>query len=189
MNLNPNSSLGLIFVTLLIKLGAVSLLAAFIARFGIFRRLLMVEQRTPRQKLQLAAFLGVPFMLGVLARLLAQYRGVDLSLEVTVLAGLLGGTIVGLVGGMVVSLPALLIPLAMAHGKSEFVAVFLGVFFAATPRTARVGFPDKEEISEISPPLVLNPPPSLQPRLTHPPTDLARALFPLLCHPATHPRL
>jgi two-component system LytT family sensor kinase len=179
MNLKPNSSLGLIFVTLLIKLGAVSLLAAFIARFGIFRRLLMVEQRTPRQKLQLAAFLGVPFMLGVLARLLAQYRGVDLSLEVTVLAGLLGGTIVGLVVGMMVSLPALLIPLAMAHGKSEFVAVLLGVLYATTAGTARYVCPDKEEIWKFSPFIDLSLYRSIKQRFKHPAMDW-QVLFSLI---------
>ena len=87
---------GLILVTLLIKLGFIASLASIVARFGRFRRLLFVEQRGPRQKLVFAAFLGVPFMLGTLARLLAGYKGADLNLEITVVAGLLGGTIVGL---------------------------------------------------------------------------------------------
>jgi two-component system LytT family sensor kinase len=98
-----------ILVRLLIKLGVIASLASIIARFGGFRRLLFVEQRSPRQKLLFATFLGVPFMLGVLARLLAHYESADLSLEVTVLAGLLGGTIVGLVVGVMVSVPAVLI--------------------------------------------------------------------------------
>ena len=58
-------------VDLLIKLAVMALLAGFIARFGMFRRLLLIEQRGPREKIQFAAFLGLPFMLGVLARLLA----------------------------------------------------------------------------------------------------------------------
>src|SRR5690242_9762645 len=108
--MNPNSTPALIFVTLLIKLGGVALLAGFIARFSRFRRLLMEERRSPRQKLQLAAFLGVPFALGVLTRVVAGYQGADLSLEATVLSGLVGGTIVGLGVGIMVSLPAWLIP-------------------------------------------------------------------------------
>src|SRR5579885_2675252 len=99
----------LILLTLLIKLGVIASLASIIARFGSFKRLIFVEQRTPRQKLEFALFLGMPFMLGVLTRLLARYQGADLSLEITVLGGLLGGTIVGLVVGMMVSLPAVLI--------------------------------------------------------------------------------
>ena len=46
----------------------------------------------------------------------AGYQGADASLEITVLAGLLGGTIVGLTVGLMVSLPALLIP---PHERSE----------------------------------------------------------------------
>src|SRR5436309_447991 len=122
MNEAANSSPAIIFVTLLIKVGVMALLAGFIARFGLFRELRMIEKRTPRQKLQFAAFLGIPFMLGVMARL-AGYRGADLSLEVTVLAGLLGGTIVGLAVGMMVSLPAWLI----GH---EFVAFLMAVLYA-----------------------------------------------------------
>lgn len=173
MNLNPNSSLGLILVTLLIKLGVVALLAGFIARFGIFRRLIMVEQRTPKQKLQLAAFLGVPFTLGVLTRLLAHYQGGDLSLEVTVLAGLLGGTIVGLVVGMMVSLPALLI------GK-EFLAFLLAVLYATMAGTARYVCPDKEEIWKFSPFIDLSLYRSIKQRFKHPAMDW-QVLFSLMC--------
>jgi two-component system, LytTR family, sensor kinase len=179
MNPNPNSSLGLIFVTLLIKLGVVAMLAGFIARFGVFRRLLMTEQRGPKQKLQLAAFLGVPFMLGVLARLVAHYPGADLSLEVTALAGLLGGTIVGLVVGMMVSLPALLIPLATVHGKSEFVAVLLAVLYATTAGTARYVCPDKEEIWKFSPFIDLSLYRSIKQRFKHPAMDW-QVLFSLI---------
>jgi len=173
VNLNPNSSLGLIFVTLLIKLGAVSVLAGFIARFGIFRRLLLIEQRTPKQKLQFAVFLGVPFMLGVLTRLLAHYQSADLDLEVTVLGGLLGGTIVGLVVGMMVSLPALLI-------KGEFLAVPLAVLFATAAGSARYVCPDKEEIWKFSPFIDLSLYRSIKQRFKHPAMDW-QVLFSLLC--------
>ena len=103
-------------VDLLIKLAVMALLAGFIARFSMFRRLLMIEQRGPREKIQFAAFLGLPFMVGVLARLSAQsqYPTTDLSLEVTVLAGLLGGTIVGLAVALIVNLPILLVALWVA---------------------------------------------------------------------------
>jgi two-component system, LytTR family, sensor kinase len=171
MSPTANSSLGILFVTLLIKLAVMALMAGFIARFGAFRRLIMVEQRTPGQKLQFAAFLGVPFMMGVLARLLAHYPGTDLSLEVTALAGLLGGTIVGLVVGMMVSLPALLIPLATVHGKSEFVAFLLAVLYATSAGTARYVCPDKEEIWKFSPFIDLSLYRSIKQRFKHPAMD------------------
>ena len=107
------NKLSLILVTLLIKLGVIASLASIIARFGHFRRLIFLEERNPKQKLLFAALLGVPFMLGVLARLLTHgyagtqltsgYPGADLSLEGTVLAGLLGGTIVGLATVLIAS--------------------------------------------------------------------------------------
>ena len=49
-------------VDLLVKLALMALLAGFIARFGMFRRLLLVEKRSPWEKIQFAAFLGLPFI-------------------------------------------------------------------------------------------------------------------------------
>jgi two-component system LytT family sensor kinase len=160
-------------VTLLIKLAVTALLAGFIARFGGFRRLLLIEQRTPRQKLLLAAFLGVPFMLGVLARLLARYQGADLNLEVTVVAGLLGGTIVGLVVGMMVSLPAVL----MGH---EILAAPMAVLYAVVAGSARWVCPNKEEVWKFSPFIDLSLYRSIKQRFKHPALDW-QVLFSLIC--------
>lgn len=134
----------LILLTLLIKLGVIASLASIIARFGVFKRLLFVEQRTSRQKVQFALFLGVPFTLGVLTRVLAKYQGADLSLEVTVLAGLLGGTVAGLMTGFMTSLPAALI----GH---EFLAMPMAALYALVAGSARWLCPDKEGIWEFSP--------------------------------------
>jgi two-component system, LytTR family, sensor kinase len=177
MSPKAGSSTAFIFVTLLIKLGAIALLAGFIARFGQFRRLLFIEQRSPRQKLLFAAFLGVPFMLAVLARLLgrsqgAGYQGADLSLEVTVLAGLLGGTIVGLVVGMMVSLPAVL-----GH---EILAAPMAVLYAVVAGTVRWLCPDKEEVWKFSPFIDLSLYRSIRQRFKHPALDW-QLLFSLVC--------
>ncbi len=175
MNLTPDSAFGPIFATMLIKLGVAALLAGFIARFGIFRRLIVIEQRSPKQKLQLAVFLGVPFTLGVLTRLIAHYQGGDLSLEVTVLAGLLGGTIVGLAVGMMVGLPPLLIP---AH--HEFLAVPMVALYAVVAGSARSVCPDKEEIWKFSPFIDLSLYRSIKQRFKHPAIDW-QVLFALIC--------
>ncbi len=173
MNFTPGSSVALILLTLLIKLGVVALLAGFIARFGLFRNLILEERRSPRQKLQLAAFLGVPFMLGVLARLLAHYQGADLGLEVTVLAGLLGGTIVGLSVGMLVSVPAWLI-------GGEILAVPMAALYACVAGSARYVCPDKEEIWKFSPFIDLSLYRSVKRRFKHPAMDW-QVLFSLVC--------
>ncbi len=163
-----------ILVTLLIKLGTIASLASIISRFDVFRRLIFLEQRTPKQKLSFAAVLGVPFMLGVLARLVAGYGGVDLSLEITVLAGLLGGTITGLVVGMMVSLPAVLLP---AH---ELLAAPMSVLYAVVAGTARWVCPDKEEIWKFSPFIDLSLYRSVKQRFKQPGLDW-QLLFSLIC--------
>src|SRR5260370_2738498 len=170
------------FLTLLIKVGVIALMAGFIARFGTFRRLLFVENRSPRQKLRFAAFLGVPFMLAELARLLVRsYPGTpnvtsnatDLSLEVTVLGGLLGGTIVGLVVGMIVSLPAVLI-------GPEILAAPMAVLYALVAGTTRWLCPDKEEVWKFSPFIDLSLYRSIRQRFKHPALDW-QILFTLVC--------
>ncbi len=183
MNPYLNSSATAIFVSLLIKLAVISLLAGFIARFGRFRQLIFIEQRSPSEKLEFAAFLGVPFTLGVLARLLASYPNLgkptgpfpttDLSLEVTALAGLVGGTIAGLVVGLMVSLPAALI----GH---EILAMPMAVLYAVLAGTARWVCPDKEEIWKFSGFIDLSLYRSIKHRFKHSALDW-QVLFSFVC--------
>src|SRR5487761_629633 len=162
-----------ILLTLLIKLGVIASLASIIARFNQFKRLLFVEQRTSWQKVQFALFLGVPFTLGVLTRVLATYQGADLSLEITVLGGLLGGTIVGLVVGMMVSLPAVLI----GH---EILAAPMAVLYALVAGSARWICPDKEAIWQFSPFIDVSLYRSIRRRFQQPALDW-QVLFTLMC--------
>ncbi len=162
-----------ILLTLLIKLGVIASLASIIVRFGLFKRLIFVEYRTPKEKLQFALFLGAPFMLGVLTRLLAKYQGADLSLEITVLGGLLGGTIVGLVVGMMVSLPAVLI----GH---EVLAAPMAVLYALVAGSARWICPDKEAIWQFSPFIDVSLYRSIRRRFKQPALDW-QVLFALMC--------
>ena len=183
MNPYLNSSATAIFVSLLIKLAVISLLAGFIARFGRFRQLIFIEQRSPSEKLEFAVFLGIPFTLGVLARLLAGYPNLgkpigpfpttDLSLEVTVLAGLLGGTIASLVVGMMVALPAVLI-------RHELLAAPMAVLYAVVAGTARWVCPDKEVIWKFSGFIDLSLYRSIKQRFQHPAVDW-QVLFSFLC--------
>jgi two-component system LytT family sensor kinase len=176
MNSNLASWPPITLVNLLIKLAVIALLAGFIARFSRFRRLLLTERRTPREKLLFAAFLGVPFMLGVLARLLPglRYQGADLNLEITVVAGLLGGTIIGLVVGMMVSLPAVLLP------PHEILAAPMAVLYAVVAGSARYLCPDKEEVWKFSPFIDLSLYRSIRWRFKHPALDW-QVLFSLIC--------
>ena len=94
--------------TLLLKVGVGSSIAALLARWNTFRRVLFTEERDPDQKLKLMLFMSPPLLLGVLLRLLSPaYRFADLSLEGAFLMGLLGGRVVGPIGGAIVTIPAL----------------------------------------------------------------------------------
>ncbi len=169
-----NGSLPYVLVILLIKLGVIASLASIIARFDKFRRLLLTEVRTARQKLLFAAFLGVPFTLGVLARVLpTHYQGTDLSLEITVVGGLLGGTMVGLMVGTMVNLPAVLI----GH---EILALPMAVLYAVVAGSARWICPNKEEIWKFSPFIDKSLYLSIKQRFKQPAMDW-QVLFFLLC--------
>ena len=160
----------LILVTLLIKLGLIASLASIIIRFGTFKELLFIEEKGARQKIQFAAFLGIPFFLGVMARLLAGYKGADLSLEVTLLAGLLGGGMVGLLVGLMVHLPAFLI-------GGEWMAIVMLSLYALVGSLVRYVCPDKEEIWKYSPFIELSLYRSIRRRFTNPGMDWQVLLF------------
>ena len=180
------NSAATILVTLLIKLGLIASLASIVARAKGFKRLLFIEQRTPKQKLLLAAVLGVPFSLGVLARILgakqgAGYQGADATLEITVIAGLLGGTIVALTVGLMVSLPALLIPHPiLGIVTHEQLAVPMVALYAVVAGTARWICPDKEEIWKFSPFIDRSLYRSIRQRFRHPGLDW-QLLLGLIC--------
>src|ERR1700739_422136 len=97
--------------TLLLKVGVAASIAALLARWNTFRRVLFTEERDVDQKIKLMLFMVPPLILGVSLRLVgAQYRFADLSLEGAFLMGLLGGRVVGPIGGAIITIPAL-----MAH--------------------------------------------------------------------------
>ena len=94
---------------LLVKLAVAASLASILLRFNQFVRMLLREERTMRQQLQLAAAFTTIFGVGVVARVLTHnnYQAVDLGLEGCLLAGILGGYVPGLVSGVLVSIPAM----------------------------------------------------------------------------------
>src|SRR3974377_505907 len=97
--------------TLLLKVGVASSIAALLARWNTFRRVLFTEERDSDQKLKLMLFMAPALIVGVTLRLVSRaYQFADLSLEGAFLMGLLGGRVVGPIGGAIITIPAL-----MAH--------------------------------------------------------------------------
>jgi len=98
-----------LLVTLLVKLGVVASLASILVRPYAVQRMLMRENRTLNQRLKMALWFSGVFAAGVATRVLtsSSYLAVDLGLEGTLLAGILGGYVTGLVSGILISIPAM----------------------------------------------------------------------------------
>ncbi|HEY9141279.1 MAG TPA: sensor histidine kinase [Bryobacteraceae bacterium] len=138
-------------VTLLVKLATMAAIASILARSNRFKAMLMRENRTLGQRLELAIWLSIVFGASVATRVAGHdtYSGADLGLEGAFLAGILGGYVTGLVSGVLISLPAL----------------FPGREYLTLPLLAGVGVlgglvrdlaPDPEEIWRFSPYFDLN---------------------------------
>src|SRR6202051_2329353 len=101
--MDPTTSTRDLLFTLLLKVGVASSIAALLARWNAFRRVLFTEERDPDQKLKLMLFMTPALIVGV-----PPYAFADLSLEGAFLMGLLGGRVVGPIGGAILTIPALI---------------------------------------------------------------------------------
>src|ERR1022692_3890974 len=96
-------------VTLLVKLGVVASLASILVRWSTVKRMLMRENRTMAQRVKLSLWFSRVFGASVATRVVsASYQAVDLGLEGSLLAGLLGGYVTGLTSGILISIPAMI---------------------------------------------------------------------------------
>src|SRR5437016_4668280 len=137
--------------TLLLKVGVAASIAALLARWNTFRRVLFTEERDVDQKLKLMLFMVPPLILGVTLRLVgATYRFADLSLEGAFLMGLLGGRVVGPIGGAIITTPTLI-----AH---EWLGMPLASTAGLLGGLIRQALPDKEELWNFGPFKFLNIP-------------------------------
>jgi two-component system LytT family sensor kinase len=133
----------------LLKLGLVASIAGFVVRYGPLRETLMLEARTLNQRLRLAMWFSGIFASGVAIRVLVpSYEAVDLGLEGSLLAGVIGGYVTGLVAGICISVPA------MFHHEYLSLPLFAGIgVMGGLVRDCAV---DKEDIWRFSPLFDLN---------------------------------
>src|SRR5437868_9740831 len=98
-----------ILVTLLFRLGVVTAVASALVRSRRFHELLFRDDRNLRQKICLFLSVGLPFALCTVGRLMGPkgFAAGDVTLESTMLMGVIGGRFVGAAGGVLVSLPGL----------------------------------------------------------------------------------
>src|SRR5712691_791040 len=131
-------------VTLLVKLGVVASLASILTRSSGVKRMLLREVRTMNQRLRFALWFALIFGAGVATRVVTgTYFAVDLGLEGSLLAGILGGYFTGLLSGVLISLPA------MFHG--EFVTMPLLAAVGVMGGLLRDCASDTEDIWSFSP--------------------------------------
>jgi two-component system, LytTR family, sensor kinase len=137
-------------VTLLVKLAVAAALASVVIRLHWFQRMLMREERTLTQRLRLAFSLAAVFGAGVATRILTHtYAAVDLGLEGSMVAGLVGGYFSGLVSGVLISIPA------MGHGELLSMPLFAAV--GTLGGLVRDLAPEPEDVWRFSPLFDLNP--------------------------------
>ncbi|MGA2434792.1 MAG: histidine kinase [Bryobacteraceae bacterium] len=130
-------------VVLLVRLAVVASLASILVRVNRFKRMLLREERTLNQRLLLALSFASVFGAGVALRILQHYKPLDLGMEGSLLAGLIGGFVTGSVSGLLISIPA------MFH--HEFLTMPLLVGAGALGGLLRDGAPETEEIWRFSP--------------------------------------
>src|SRR6266481_6370878 len=138
--------------TLLLKVGVASSIAALLARWNAFRRVLFTEERDPDQKLKLMLFMTPALIVGVTLRLVGgpPYAFADLSLEGAFLMGLLGGRVVGPIGGAIITIPALISHEWLAMPAASTAGLLGGLI--------RQAIPNKEDLWNFGPFTFLNIP-------------------------------
>lgn len=132
-------------VILLVKLAVAASLASILTRSGRFQRMLMREERTLGQRVQMALVCALIFGAGVLTRVVTHdaYQAVDLGLEGSLVMGMLGGYVTGLLSGVLISVPAMFNHELMSMPLLAAVGVMGGLL--------RDLAPDKEFIWKFSP--------------------------------------
>jgi two-component system LytT family sensor kinase len=92
---------------LLVKVAVATSIASILMRFAGIQKILLRDERSVRQRLQLAFIFSFIFGASSEVRILShgQYQAIDLALEGAIIAGMLGGYVSGLITGLCVSLP------------------------------------------------------------------------------------
>ena len=129
----------------LVKLAVAAALASILVRVALLRRSLLREERSIKQRILLALGFASVFGAGVATRVATSvYRALDLGLEGSFLAGILGGYTTGLISGILISLPAFI-------GGGEYLAMPLYAGVGVLGGLLRDLAPEKEEIWRFSP--------------------------------------
>ncbi|MBV8552013.1 MAG: histidine kinase [Acidobacteriaceae bacterium] len=135
---------------LLIKVAVAASIASILMRFGRIQKILLRDDRTVADRLQLAFIFSVLFGASSGVRILShnQYPAIDLTLEGSIIAGMLGGYVSGLITGLCVSVPAMFTGKLMSMPLFAATGIIGGLMHDLAPR--------QEDIWSFSPFVDLN---------------------------------
>jgi two-component system, LytTR family, sensor kinase len=97
-----------ILVIALVKLGVMASLTSLLVRSRRFTEALFTTHRTIATQAVIALWLGLPFMIGDVLRVVLGYEALELGIEGPYVAGLLGGVHPGLLVGALAGWPGLI---------------------------------------------------------------------------------
>lgn len=128
-----------LLVILMIKLAAASSIASLLSRSSRFLNLLLKEDRSMTERLELCGSFSLFCAAGSLIRLWTRtYTAADISLEGSMICGLVGGYVSGLVGGVICSLPSTLAGEYMAMPLYAAVGVLGGLVRDLAPNADEI---------------------------------------------------
>jgi len=138
-----------LLITLLVRLGVIASVASIVVRYLPFRRALLRETRSFHEQFHFALwFAGVFGVLEVFRVTIPGFEAVDLGLEGSFLAGLLGGYAPGLLAGVLISIPCM--------ANSEYLSLPLFAGIGVMGGLLRDFVRDPEDIWRLSPFIDLN---------------------------------
>lgn len=134
---------------LLIKVAVAASIASILMRFNRIQKILLRDDRTVADRLQLAFIFSILFGASAgVHSLTNQYPAIDLALEGATIAGFLGGYVSGLITGICVSLPDMFASKWMSMPLFAAAGIIGGLMHDLAPR--------KEDIWYFSPFVDLN---------------------------------
>ncbi len=119
----------LVLISLLVQLGVAAAVSSSLARSSAFRRLLLLHERSQRERLEIVAFVCAPLVLGVWIRaVVPNFLAADISLATVILLGLIVGPFAASAGAVALSIPAVLHREYLALPVNLIAATLAGFF-------------------------------------------------------------
>ena len=120
----------LVLISLLVQLGVAAAVSSSLARSTLFRRLLLLPERAPIDRLKLMVLICAPLVLGVWIRaVVPNFLAADISLATVILLGIIVGAPAASLGAILLSVPALLHREYLSLPVNLIAAAVAGAFY------------------------------------------------------------